>query len=341
MFRNKGNGGRAFDAAASSGMAFLSSQLELILPELIKPMSAVTHARDIDVEFGGGFAEFVSAWSSNYATTGGNQYGLQGTSNTDIAMVQADVQKGEWRTFNWAAGMFISLIDLERLQTAKKSGAPAPFSLQELLDDGVKTVWGKALDRVTYLGWNNYPGLINQTYVPSTSALTNGNGHVTWAAKLRDTTGPSDILADVNMAINTIVANSGYDIDEAMPDTALIPWAQYGLLTVPMALGGVGTYESIIKYIEKNCVAAQHGKQFRIFPLPSAWIAGQGVSGTDRMMVYKNDRKAVRLKVPVPMQKALTMPTTAGGGGFETIFNGCVGQVMYLRNSTALYVDGI
>ena len=341
MFRSRGVGGRAFDAATASGLAFLNSQLELIVPELIKPMESVTHARDITVEFGGGFAEFVSAWASNYATTGGNQYGLQGTSNTDIAMVQADVQKGNWRTFNWAAGIFISLIDLKRLEMASKSGSSAPFSLQELLEDGVKSVWNKALDRVTYLGWNGFPGLINQSYVPETSALTNSNSHVTWAAKMGDTSGPVDILRDFNLAINTVTANSGYDIDEGMPDTALIPWAQYGLLTVPMALNNVGTYESVIKYIEKNCVAAQHGKQFRIFPLPGPWIAGQGVSGTDRMLVYKNDRKAVRLKVPQPMQKALTMPTTAHGGGFETIFNGCVGQVMYTRNSTGIYVDGI
>src|SRR6266496_452639 len=175
MFRNRGIGGRAFDAAAASGLAFLNAQLELIIPELIKPMESVTHARDITVEFGGGFAEFVSAWASNYATVGGNQYGLQGTSNTDIAMVQADVQKGNWRTFNWAAGIFISLIDLKRLETAAKSGAPAPFSLQELLEDGVKSVWNKALDRVTYLGWNGLPGLINQTYVPEIAALTNSN----------------------------------------------------------------------------------------------------------------------------------------------------------------------
>ena len=342
MYNNRGTGRvRAFDAAGASGMAFLVSQLELIIPELVKPMQAATHPRDITIEFGGGFAEFVSAWASNYATTGGNQYGLQGNSNTDIAIVQADVQKGSWRTYNWAAGMFISLIDLARLHEASSHGIGAPFSLQELLDDGVKSVWSKALDRVTYLGWNGYPGLINQTNVASTSALANSNSHVTWSAKLGDSTGPSDILRDVNLAINTITANSGYDVDEGMPDTALIPWTQYGLLTVPMALGGVGTYESIIKYIEKNCVAAQHGKQFRIFPLPSTWIAGQGTSGTDRMFVYKNDRKAVRLKVPQPMQKALTMPVTRDGGGYETIFNGCVGQVMYLRNSTGLYVDGI
>ncbi len=341
MFRPKGNSGRAFDAAGASGFAFLQSQLELINVDLVKPMQATTHARDITIETGGGFAEFISSWASNYASTGGNQYGLQGTSNTDIALVQADVQKATWRAFAWAAAMTITLIDLEKMELAHRTGQAPPFSLQSLLENAVKSIWDKAMDRVVYLGWLGQPGLINNTNVTASVVAANSNAHTTWAAKLGDTTGPSDILTDVNTGINTVTGNSGYDIDEGMPDTLLLPWAEYGLLTRPMALGGVGTYESIIKYIEKNCVAAQHGKDFKIFPLPSPWIAGQGTSATDRSLLYKNSKKSVYLKVPQPVRKALTVPTTRAGGAYETIYNGCIGQVMWLRSTTGLYLDGI
>ena len=65
-------GGRtqAFDAAGASGFAFLQGQLELIDTDLVEPLQAVTHPRDITVETGGGFPQFLSAWASNYATTG-------------------------------------------------------------------------------------------------------------------------------------------------------------------------------------------------------------------------------------------------------------------------------
>ena len=341
MYKNNGVSGRAFDAAGSSGMAFLNSQLELINPDLVKPLQAVTHTRDITIESGGGFAEFISSWASNYATTGGNQYGLQGNDNTDIALVQTDIQKATWRAFNWAAAMVITLIDLEKMELATRTGMAPPFSLQQLQDDAVKSIWAKAMDRVTYLGWLNQPGIINNTNVTASVVAANSNGHTTWAAKLGDTTGPSDILNDVNTGINSVTGNSGYDIDEGMPDTLLIPWTEYGLLTRPMALGGVGTYESIIKYIERNCVAAQHGKEFKIFPLPSPWIAGQGTSQTDRGVLYKNAKKSLYLRVPQPVRKALTVPTTRDGGAYETIFNGCIGQVMWLRSTTAQYIDGL
>ena len=40
---------RAFDAAGASGLAFLQSQLELIDTDLVEPLQAVTHPRDIIV----------------------------------------------------------------------------------------------------------------------------------------------------------------------------------------------------------------------------------------------------------------------------------------------------
>ena len=45
--------GRAFDAAGSSGFNFLQSQLENVDTDLVKPLQAVTHPRDIPVELGG------------------------------------------------------------------------------------------------------------------------------------------------------------------------------------------------------------------------------------------------------------------------------------------------
>src|SRR5271169_3960166 len=128
---------RAFDAQGATGLAFLQSQLELIDTDLVRPMQAVTHKRDIAVEVGGGFPEFISAFASNYATTGNQFFGLQGTNNTDIPQAQADIQKGIWRTYVWAMGMTITWVDLRRMETALRTGQAPPFSLQELYEESV------------------------------------------------------------------------------------------------------------------------------------------------------------------------------------------------------------
>ena len=340
MAATRTNGGRvigraqAFDAAGASGYAFLQSQLEQIDPDLVKPLQATTHARDITVKNGGGFPEFISAWASNYASTGTQYYGLQGTNNTEIPEAQVDIQKGIWPTFNWTSGFTITWIDLQRMETAQHTGQPAPFSLQELYEKSVATIWGKALDYVTYNGFLGNAGLVNNPNVPAFVVVNGGSG-TQWTTKT-----PAQILNDVNSAINQTVINSGYDMAEGCADTVLVPYTQYAQLTQPMTIGGVG-YNSTIDYIKKNCVAAAYGIDLKIFPLPNPWISGQGIGGLDRGVVYRNAEENVLLRVPTPMTKAMTVPTTKDGGAYQTMFAGNVSSVIFKRTTTMVYMDGI
>lgn len=328
---------RAFDAVGANGFAFLMSQLELIDTDLVRPLQAVTHKRDITVEVGGGFPEFISAFASNYATTGTQNWGLQGTNNTEIPEAQADIQKGVWRTYIWAMGMTITYVDLRRMETALRTGQAPPFSLQQLYEESVETNWGKALDYVVYNGFLGDAGLINNPNIYEYTVAATGTGSTTtWSTKT-----PQQILADVNTALNQTVENSGYDAQEGMADRLLIPYIQFAYLTQPMTVGGVPVAQSTIDYIEKQCVAAHHGIDFKINFLPNPWISGKGSSGTDRAFFYKNAKKSVYIKIPQPMIQAMTVPTTRAGGAYETMFTGCISQVIYLRTQTAVYADGI
>lgn len=328
---------RAFDAAGASGFAFLQSNLELIDTDLTRPLQAVTHKRDMPIEVGGGFPEFISAWASNYGTTGTQFFGLQGTNTSEIPEAQADIQKGVWRTYIWAMGMTITWVDLQRLETATRTGQTPPFSLQELYEDSVETTWGKALDFICYSGFLGDAGLVNNPNVPEFTADNDGTGSsTTWASKT-----PQQILRDVNAALNDTVENSGYDAQEGMADRLLIPYTQFALLTQPMTVGGVPVAQSTLSYIEKECVAAHNGVDFKINFLPNPWISGKGSGGTDRAVFYKNSKKSLYLKIPQPMQRALTVPTTRAGGAYETMFVGCISQVIFKRTTTAAYEDGI
>ena len=331
------NRAAAFDASGGTGFAFLQSQLELIDTDLVRPLQAVTHKRDITVEVGGGFPEFISAFASNYGTTGTQFFGLQGTNNTDIPEAQADIQKGIWKTYIWAMGMTITWVDLKRMETATRTGQAPPFSLQELYEESVETTWGKALDYVVYNGFLGDAGLVNNANVYEYTVAATGTGNTTpWANKT-----PQQILADVNTALNLTVQNSGYDAQEGMADSMLVPYTQYALLTQPMAIGGAPVAVSTIAYIEKECVAAHHGVPFKINFLPNPWISGKGAGATDRAVVYKNSKKSLYLKVPQPCTQAMTVPTTRAGGAYETLFAGCISQIIFKRTQTMVYADGI
>lgn len=326
-------GGRAFDASGASGLTFLSSQLELINTTIIDPLQDVTHARDIPFKFGGGWVQQLSSWATNYGTTGGNQYGLQGTNNTDVPLAQIDIQKGVWSAFDWQQGMLITYADLKRFEQAQRSGQTPPFSMQALYEACIESIWLKALDRVSYLGWLGQPGLINNTNIPEFIVPVGAQGYTTWVSK----TG-NEILNDVNTAQNQTVINSGYNIKEAMADTIRVPYSQFAYITQPMTIAGCS---SIKEYIEKYCVAVQNGIKVSIEPLPNPWISGMGSGGTDRAVVYKKHEKSLLLQVPVPKQLAMTVPTTRIGAGWETIYNGVIGQLQVLRGTTAVYMDGI
>ncbi|MDR5730509.1 MAG: DUF2184 domain-containing protein, partial [Terriglobia bacterium] len=255
----------------------------------------------------------------------------------EIPEAQADIQKGIWRTYIWAMGMTITWVDLKRMETALRTGQAPPFSLQELYEESVETNWGKALDYVTYQGFLGDAGLINNPNIYEYTVADTGTGSTTtWSTKT-----PTQILADVNTALNQTVENSGYDAQEGMADRLLIPYTQYAYLTQPMTVGGVPVAQSTIEYIEKENVAAHHGIAFKINFLPNPWISGKGSGGTDRAFFYKNAKKSVYLKIPQPMTQAMTVPTTRAGGAYETMFAGCISQVIYLRTQTATYADSI
>lgn len=326
----------AMDASGgSSGLAFLQAQLELVRPRLVEPLSAVTHPRDIPVTFGGGFVELMSAFASDYGSVGSNQYGLQGTSNTDIPMVQANVEKGTWRTFIWAASSLVTDIDLKKLAAATASGIPAPFSLEKLYRNAVQLVWNKALDKVTYTGWLGTPGLVNNPNVTAQMAAVGAKGLRTWASKT-----PLEIQADINAALLGPVENGGFSL-AALPDRILIGWDKFNLLNQPFVLGQVGGYASVMAYILDNNIAKQNGIDLKILPLSNPWINGAGTGGSDRMVAYRNDEDTLELHIPAPMAPAMTVPSVKDGGSYETIWNGNIGQVQFFREQAVSYTDGI
>lgn len=327
--------GYALDAASGSGLAFLASQLELPEVKLVEPLASVTHVRDIPIKTGGGYVEELSAWAANYGSARNNNYGLQENKNSDIGIVQVEVLKGLWPAFIWAQSMRISYVDLQKLIDSKKFGMPAPYSLQSLLDNGLRLIWNKALDYITYFGLGNQPGLMNNTTVTSVQAPLTGSGsgaaQALWANKTT-----AEILADINYGILTCQENSGYDT-AGIPNKLLVDFEHWSILNQPMTTGG---FNSVLEYALMNNVARRQGVDFEIMPLPDPWISTQGTGGTNVGLFYRQDEESLYLKIPQPIQKVFTVPSVQGAA-YETLFMGCIGCVQWLRPTTALYLYGI
>jgi hypothetical protein len=327
---------RGFDAVGAGSFAFMQAQLELIDTKIVEPLHAVTHPRDIKMKIGGGFPEFISMFATNYKTPGVNALGIQGNSNTEVPIVQADIQKAVATVHTWAHALSVTYLDLQRLATAKASGMPPPISLQQMYEEGLTVIWNKALDYNCYLGFNGLPGLINNPSVPEIVVPNGASNYPQWSKKT-----PNEWLNDVNLMCNTIMANSGYDAAAAMPNHLLLPYTQYALLSTPMTIGGVG-WENARTYIETNCIAAADNT-FKIDKLPNSWISGQGAGSpaTDRAVCYRNDEDCLYMGIPTQMYPGMTAPSLRNGGSYETIYYGAMSQVVFRRTTTQIYADAI
>ncbi len=323
-----GVGGMSYaqDAAAiGSSMAFLVGELEKRDPKLYEPLTSVTWQRDIVAKPGGGWVQYSSNYFVDYATTGGNQYGIIAGQTNNIPTMQANVSKDNYKVVPWANVLKVPFIDQQRLQGIGRN-------LDEILKSGITLNYNKSIDMMVYNGLpsENFYGLINNPTVTATTVAVGASTLTAWNKKTQD-----EILADVNTALNTAWANAQYDLS-GMPNQILIPPAQYGYI-VQTKVSQAGNI-SILNYLLENNIAKNQGVDLVI--MPSRWCIGAGTGSTDRMVAYVNDETKVNFDLPQPIMRVFTQPS-AEQMAYLTPYAANIGQVKFLYNQCVNYSDGI
>ena len=133
--------------ASPLGGAFLVSELEKRDPLIRKPLTSFTYPRDIVIQTGGGWVDYVSAMSVAYGITGGavNSPVTAGGAN-GIPVVQASVDKGVYKAHVFAAALRVMFQDMQRANYIGRS-------LDNLLQDGVRMAYDKAHGRQWLCGY--------------------------------------------------------------------------------------------------------------------------------------------------------------------------------------------
>lgn len=317
----------ARDAATASGIAMLVGQLEKLDPQINGPLTSVTWDRDIPMISGGGFVNLVSAVYANYGTTGTDEEGFIYNGSSDIATSQVDLSKETWQTITFANALSVNLLDQEAVQKIGRS-------LQQLLEDGIQLNWQKLMDKNGYRGFAKIGtyGLVNNPDVVTTTAASNGQtpASTKWADKT-----PEQILADINAGLTAQWEAVGYDTS-MMANQIGIPPAQFGSL-VTRLVSSAGNI-SILEYIKRNNVASAQGIDLQIVPMRQ--LVGSGGSSADRMVIYRNDRRALNFEMTMPLGRMATgiIPNELR---FVSTFVGQFSQVKFIYPMACRYVDGI
>ena len=321
------DGVMSMDAAGiASGGAFLVSELEKRDPMIRKPLTSFTYPRDIVIQTGGGWVDYASAMSVAYGLTGSSGSGpvTAGGSN-GIPVVQASVDKGLYKAHVFAAALRVMFQDMQRANFIGRS-------LDQMLQDGVRMAYDKHLDQNVYKGFEEYgtTGLLNNPDAVESTVADGAKGTGNWKDKT-----PDEILSDINTALTATWAAAEYDLD-ALPNHILLPYEQYTyILTTKVT--DLAT-ETIYDYIMKNNVASKNGGS--LFIGATRWCKGAGTGGTDRMAVYVNHERFVKMDELVPMSRIMSAPNVANDC-YDTAYMANISEVQVLYRQTLTYWDHI
>lgn len=328
VITSPGNSLGVMDVApgAATGGAFLESELEKRDTMIRKPLTSVTYPRDIEIDVGGGWADFVSAMGVSYGVSGGSGASpvTAGGANA-IPIVQASVDKGLFKAHAFQVALRIKYQDMQRANFIGRS-------LDSLLTDGVRYAYDMHVEQNAYEGIAEYntTGLLNNAEVTATTVAAGAATTTAWSTKT-----PDEILKDVNDALATVWGAAGYDLD-AIPNHILIPYEQFSyILTNPVS--ALAT-ESILDYIQKNNIAAKNGVD--LFIGATKWNKGIGVGGADRMVVYVNKRRYLKMDELVPLTRAMYL-ANATENAYDTSYVANISEPEVMYTQTIMYFDGI
>lgn len=315
-------------AGIASGGAFLVSELEKRDPLIRKPLSSVTYPRDININTGGGWVDYVSAMSVAYGITGGSGNGpIAAGGANGLPIIQANMDKGVFKAHVFAASLRVMFQDMQRANQLGRS-------LDQMLTDGMRMAYDKHADQNVYVGLEEYntTGLVNNPDAVETTVA--GNGATSPSTKWKDKT-PKQILDDINTAITAAWAAAEYD-ESAMPNHILIPYEQYTYILNTMVTD-LAT-ETIMDYVMKNNVAAKNGGS--LFIGATKWCKGAGAGSADRMIVYVNNERFLTMDELVPLSRIMSAPNVSNVC-YDTAYMANLSEVQVMYPQTIRYYDGI
>lgn len=210
--------------------------------------------------------------------------------------------------------------NIQEVRAAAKTGKPLSARLAMAAKEAILT----AEDKLALFGDVKYglQGFLNHPNLPEQVIPADGTGaSKTWTTKSVD-----QVLRDLNLAVNTIVANT---LGVEKPDTVLLPISQY----TDIATRRVGTDSNmtILRFfLETNPFIKS------VVMLPD--LDGAGAGGTDRMIVYRRDPSKLTLEIPQDFEQ---FPPQEEGLEFIIHCHSRCGGVLFYKPMSACYADGI
>ena len=303
-----------------ANFAFLTTTLAKLHTTLYEPKYFVTYAQDVPVDVGGGFVDYVSYYSFDWAGIMDEFRNVMGNNANYIPRVNAGLNQKKVNVYTFEVAYDLRFVELEKMKklTLQKS-------IQDIYSNAIVAGWDLFVQQVAYTGIQGSTGLFNNANVLTTT-IANNSSAAGGGFKL-DT--DAAIVAFFNGVFETYLLNSNMNIT-LLPDTFLVPTFVGSDLSSRFSALYTATLRSFI--IEHNLGVDEGDAKVTIQSRPA--LNELGTAGKGRIVAYKKDKTFVRIDMPYPMQHYITLPNI-DKMSYTSAFVGQVSEVQLPYNTSS------
>lgn len=304
-----------------ANFAFLSTTLAKLHTGLYEPKYFVTYAQDIPIDVGGGFVDYVSYYTVDWAGIMDEFRNVVGNNANYIPRVNAGLSQKKVNVYTFEVAYDLRFIELEKMKKLQLQK-----SIQDIYSNAIVAGWDLFVQKVAYLGIEGKTGLFNATNVQVT-AIDN----TTATAVNSGFKGMSDaaVVSFFNGVFESYLLNSGMNIS-VLPDTFLVPTFVGSDLTSRFSALYTSTLRQFIVDHNLGVDESAGNNKIRILSRPALNTLGAG--GHGRIIAYRKEKDFVRIDMPYPMQHYITLPN-ADKLAYTSAFVGQVSEVQLPYNT--------
>ena len=333
---NKENRGKTFSVLDSFGrraskmyvgdakvhdanFAFLTTTLAKLHNKLYEPKYFVTYAQDVPVDVGGGFVDYVTYYTVDWAGIMNEFRNVMGNNANYVPRVNAGLNQKKVNVYTFEVAYDLRFVELEKMKklTLQKS-------IQEIYSNAIVAGWDLFVQGVAYTGIAGGTGLFNSGNVLTTTidnSGTTGSGF----EGLSDT----EVVAFFNGVFESYLSESNMNVT-ILPDTFLVPTFVGSDLTSRFS----ALYTSTLrKFIIEHNLGTDEGDGTKITIQSRPALNTLGTAGKGRIVAYKKDKDFVRLDMPYPMQHYITLPNI-DKMSYTSAFVGQVSEIQLPYNTS-------
>lgn len=279
-----------------TNFAFLSTTLAKLHNKLYEPKHFVTYAEDIPVDVGGGFVDYVSYYTVDWAGIMNEFRNVVSNNANYIPRVNAGLNQKRVNVFTFEVAYDLRFIELEKMKklTLQKS-------IQDIYSNAIVAGWDLFVQKVAYTGVNNTTGLFNNANVKVTTIDNSGATANSGFKGLSD----AAVVAFFNGVFESYLLNSNMNIT-ILPDTFLVPTFVGSDLSSRFSALYTSTLRKFITDHNLGVDESNGDVQVVIKSRPALNTLGTGNHG--RIVAYKKDKDFVRIDMPYAMQHYITLP---------------------------------